>query len=148
MLEYGKSASEIFKNRIAGNYTLRVQYFGSIPNIPSVKESSILIKSNKVNSVEQTCANVSLRKESDNNIDFHEGVFKIYPNPNIGEFRIEFPTANDTYIVRIYDVLGNKIYENTSSDVYFSDINISKISTSAIYLICIQNTEHYYTEKI
>ena len=55
---------------------------------------------------------------------------KVYPNPNNGIFKIE---GNNIQKLRIIDVAGKLVYENSTSQLQY-DIDISKLK-SGIYFI-------------
>jgi serine protease AprX len=79
----------------------------------------------------------------------------IYPNPNSGDFTIDFtPVEPNTEVtVQIYDLAGKLIYSKVYTDVTFmhESIQLSETSNgnaSGIYLVKVINQEHLFTQKV
>ena len=76
--------------------------------------------------------------------------FSIAPNPNKGDFVIEFKTNNSEGIkINIFDLRGRKILENTyTNDVLFSQkINLAAVE-KGIYLVQITAGQNKITKKV
>lgn len=62
-----------------------------------------------------------------------EGNFNIYPNPNNGEFFMEFETCKESAKVEIFDILGRKIHKEFTTET-INSFEL-KILPSGIYFI-------------
>jgi len=71
----------------------------------------------------------------------------LYPNPNNGKFAIQWSVAGDLWSVEIYNVLGQKVYAQSTIHQTQSTINISD-KASGIYLIrVLDNTGNLVSQK-
>lgn len=82
--------------------------------------------------------------------DFNALNFKLYPNPNKGNFTLEFDSAStDDIKVEVYDIRGRKIfaqnYQNTGS--FAEQINLTDIQTG-IYILNVSDGKQTQTRKI
>lgn len=67
---------------------------------------------------------------------------KIYPNPNKGLFTIAVPTGFSEMRLAVYNVVGNKLYENSWRNNKAVDINLSSLPKGIYYLsLFIDNEE-------
>ncbi len=73
--------------------------------------------------------------------------FNIYPNPNCGNFEINFKNEiNDNVRVSVYSIIGELVYEtNTKSSI--ENINLKNI-TNGIYFVNIKSSSIDFTKKI
>lgn len=76
--------------------------------------------------------------------------FKVYPNPNKGNFTLEFDsTSTDDIKVEVYDIRGRKIfaqnYQNTGS--FAQQINLTDVQTG-IYIMNVSDGKQTQTRKI
>lgn len=71
---------------------------------------------------------------------------KIYPNPNMGKFSVELQDVSRNPRIRIYNILGQQIYEAL---IYSENTSINLNSVSAgIYFVNIVQGEKTYNDKI
>ena len=80
-----------------------------------------------------------------------ENTFSVYPNPNNGEFTIEFNASNSGDVnIDVYDIRGrsvyNKLYEN-SSNRFTEKINLGSVQ-SGMYLLNVNDGNRTITKKI
>ena len=81
--------------------------------------------------------------------EFNNKDIKIYPNPSSGIFTLEISnTSNDTYNIKIFDVLGSMVYNNQIS----GNGNISKqidISSYAkgMYFVSIESENNFVISR-
>ncbi|MBP7261965.1 MAG: right-handed parallel beta-helix repeat-containing protein [Bacteroidia bacterium] len=78
---------------------------------------------------------------SDNNSDI-----VLYPNPSSGKFFLQNEIEN-SYIVEIYNLLGEKIYIQNFSGSELEEIDISN-SSKGIYFVKILTKQNSHTERI
>ncbi|WP_452225384.1 T9SS type A sorting domain-containing protein [Lacinutrix chionoecetis] len=75
--------------------------------------------------------------------------FEIYPNPNNGQFNIQFTSVSNNIEIAVYDVRGrsvyNKLYNN--SGTFNENINIGNVQ-SGLYLLNVNDGERTITKKI
>lgn len=84
------------------------------------------------------------------NDSFELDNLSIYPNPNKGQFNVEFDNAlNDQVGIQIFDLSGrsifNQSYETTSS--FSQNINLGRVS-SGMYLVNITDGQRTVTKKV
>jgi hypothetical protein len=85
-----------------------------------------------------------------NTENFDLEAFKVYPNPNEGEFRLKFSTSSTSDIdVQVYDVHGRSVFHKMYQPTQYFDqnINLSSIS-SGIYILKVNNGVKKTTKKI
>lgn len=85
-----------------------------------------------------------------NNEQFEFKDLSLYPNPNIGSFKILFEPANNNEIeIVVHDIRGRTIYEKSFQNIglFEQDIKLEKVQ-SGIYLITIANGENKTTKRI
>jgi Leucine-rich repeat (LRR) protein len=76
--------------------------------------------------------------------DLDELKWTVYPNPSNGNFTLEF--NSNRYQVKVYDIIGNVIYDQVSTSPKH---NIDLIGiASGTYFISIQNNNHVLTKKL
>ncbi|SHJ14732.1 endonuclease [Flavobacterium terrae] len=93
-----------------------------------------------------TCNDLGNKMSNENNIkDSSDISFDIYPNPAKGYFNISLNNFQKGFMVEIYSVLGNKVYEN--NDVTSQEINISNLQTG-VYLIKISKDSETKIKKV
>jgi len=73
-------------------------------------------------------------------------LFKIYPNPNNGNFKIQFPeNHSDIFKIRIIDLSGNTIIDkNVAGKCGEFSLDIPK----GIYLINLESGHHVFSQKL
>lgn len=93
-----------------------------------------------------TCNGLGNKMSNENSIkDSSDISFDIYPNPAKGYFNISLNNFQKGFMVEIYSVLGNKVYEN--NDVTSQEINISNLQTG-VYLIKISKDSETKIKKV
>jgi hypothetical protein len=70
----------------------------------------------------------------------------VYPNPNNGQFTLEFSETNQNILVEVFDIMGKKVYSKNSS-VSINQINIAE-QPKGIYLVKVTANNQVFTEKI
>jgi hypothetical protein len=90
-----------------------------------------------------------IRPNALSNNSFVKNNFSIYPNPNKGEFTIQFKELSADYSVEVFDVTGRVVFEN----FYNQNAELSqKISiqnpTSGVYFVNIKSGNSIVTNKI
>ncbi len=83
------------------------------------------------------------------NEQFLEKEFSIYPNPNKGNFTIEFKELANSFSVEVFDITGKIIYENNydQSANLIQEINLNK-PASGVYFINIKSDKGLVTKKL
>ncbi len=79
-----------------------------------------------------------------------ENLFSIFPNPNNGEFKIQFNTLiSENVEVDVYDLRGRAIYNNTfhSSSIHTETIDLGN-TPSGMYLVDVNDGFKKSTKKI
>jgi Leucine-rich repeat (LRR) protein len=76
--------------------------------------------------------------------DIYKKGIKVYPNPSSGVFTLEF--NSDSYLVSIYSVIGNKVYENISNTSKHK-IDLSNYP-KGIYFVKIKKDNKVYNNRI
>ena len=85
-----------------------------------------------------------------NTENFELEAFKVYPNPNEGEFRLKFSTSSTSDIdVQVYDVHGRTVFHKMYQPTQYFDqnINLNSIS-SGIYILKVNDGVKKTTKKI
>lgn len=74
---------------------------------------------------------------------------KIYPNPNNGEFWLEFEkNQNGMQNIFVYDLLGKQVFsKNINNPQKIEKLNLTALN-EGIYIISIQNKEKIFNQKI
>jgi hypothetical protein len=84
------------------------------------------------------------------NEDFEFTNFALFPNPNKGNFTLQFenPTSNEVK-VNVYDMSGRRIFENNYFDqtIFNQNIQLNNINTG-IYLLSITSGNQKMTRRI
>lgn len=76
--------------------------------------------------------------------------FNLYPNPNNGNFTINFDADNSSPVeVKVFDLRGREIYSNkyTNQSLFDETINLDAVQ-SAVYLLKVKNGNRSVTKKI
>ena len=93
-------------------------------------------------------SNLFLTQQVYTSINTNKNLFSISPNPSNGLIHIRFDNnLPENCVVRIYNLLGNVIYENhdcINNETIEVRLNVSE----GIYFIQVGNKEPYYTTKI
>ncbi len=71
----------------------------------------------------------------------------IYPNPNKGIFHLSNNIFKSPYSVIVFDVFGNKVFENIHTNLKNTTINITN-KPRGLYIVKIYNKNSIITEKI
>jgi type IX secretion system substrate protein len=71
--------------------------------------------------------------------------FKIYPNPNNGQFTIELPSSGNQQI-EVTDLLGKQVYSQTATQST-AQINLQGYP-KGIYIVKVNSGEKTFVEKI
>jgi subtilisin-like proprotein convertase family protein len=75
--------------------------------------------------------------------------FSLYPNPNNGDFNIQFnSTSNEPIALSVFDIRGRQIYANTYSNNGFFNENIQLNNLqSGVYLVKVKDGKNEITKK-
>jgi len=76
--------------------------------------------------------------------------FSLYPNPNKGNFTIQFQSESTNGVqILVHDILGRKVYNNTfeSNGLFSKNIQLPNI-TAGIYLVTVIDGERRTVKKI
>ena len=73
--------------------------------------------------------------------------FLISPNPTSNNFTITFPNTITTGTIEIYNVLGEKVFEETMHNSSAKQIHLTNIS-AGIYFVNVYDREKYYCKKL
>lgn len=115
---------------IGTEYTARVEFGGDAPigfaRLNAANNASIVLKSGVVTSLEYNITQSS---------------FQISPNPNNGSFSFK---SNEESDLSIYDLLGNKVYEQNA--VLNKDLNLSL--SQGVYFIHVKNDIGVQVQKM
>lgn len=64
--------------------------------------------------------------------------FSVYPNPNKGNFNINFESKGN-FEIGLYDVLGNKVYENSVENKSLVSLNLADVLSKGYYMLRIKD---------
>ncbi|WP_395077799.1 zinc-dependent metalloprotease [Flavobacterium sp.] len=76
--------------------------------------------------------------------------FTLFPNPNIGSFKISFtPETNDEINIQVYDMSGRKVYNKSflNSGMFDQELQMNTIS-SGMYFVNIENGAKKLVKRI
>lgn len=94
-----------------------------------------------------TCSGVGTRLGNVNGIkeikDLTNIDFNLFPNPSNGNFIINFENTNGNFLVEIYSLIGQKVFEKQTNE----SISVSNLSTG-IYLVKMLKDGKSVTKKI
>ena len=121
---------------------------GTISTDPSKvnTSASILFSFKKAfnNLIEIDITHFGIREQSE------KANFTIYPNPNNGQFTLQFSDASPAQLnskIEIYNTLGQKMYSTTIKNQIPSTIDISNL-LKGIYFVRYADKENNFSEKI
>ena len=141
-----------------GGLTYPITLAANTPNdgtevitVPSVVSSTCRIMIEAVNNI--FIAVNSTQFAVDNNLsttNFGLKDFKLYPNPNTGNFSVEFDSATSTDInIAVYDIRGRQIfdknYQNTGR--FSQNLQLNNVQ-AGVYLVNINDGDKKETRKI
>lgn len=93
-----------------------------------------------------TCNGLGNKTSNENNIKESSDIsFNVYPNPAKGNFNISLNNYQKGFLVEIYSVLGNKVYQN--DNLTSQEINITNLQTG-IYLVKISKDSDTKIKKV
>ena len=84
------------------------------------------------------------------NEDFNLVGFSLYPNPNKGNFTVQFNSISSNNIgITVHDLRGRKVYnqEFTNTRLFSQNINLSQIQ-SGIYIVTVKDGDKKVDKKI
>lgn len=91
----------------------------------------------------ETCKDVTLGIATPN----EQNGFKLYSNPNIGNFTIEIENPQKNISIEVYDLIGNLVKSvETSPNKWSYDINLNM--ADGIYLVRVTNGEVVFNQKV
>jgi hypothetical protein len=76
-----------------------------------------------------------------------EKSIKVYPNPNNGQFALEFSNIESGATVSIYNMLGAVVYQSIATNETIQKASIQGI-TKGIYILKVKDSEEQLTRKI
>lgn len=76
-----------------------------------------------------------------------EKSIKVYPNPNNGQFTLEFSNVESGATIRIYNMLGSQIYRSTTTSQTSHKVNLPEIKRG-IYFIKVTDGKEQFTKKM
>jgi hypothetical protein len=82
--------------------------------------------------------------------DFEDIDFVLYPNPNKGNFTVQFtPQSAERVKIYVHDILGKVVYSNSfsSTDSFSENIQLTNVS-SGIYLVTIIDGDRKTVKKL
>jgi hypothetical protein len=77
----------------------------------------------------------------------NENTVKIYPNPNNGNFTIEFSNLETGTEISVYNMTGKTVFRGYITEQLQQNINLGKTSTG-LYVVKIKNGKELITKKI
>jgi hypothetical protein len=78
---------------------------------------------------------------------FNVKSFNIYPNPNNGNFTIDFKSLTEKTFIDVYDISGRKVFSNVSENEQNINISLEEVN-KGIYFVQIKEGDVLNTEKI
>lgn len=84
------------------------------------------------------------------NEEFNLEGFNLYPNPNKGNFTVQFnSTTAKPIAIEVYDLRGRKVFnqEYTNETMFSQNINLSKVQ-SGIYIVTVKDGDKKVNKKI
>jgi len=72
---------------------------------------------------------------------------KVFPNPSNGNFAIEIKNFESCTDVRVFNLLGEKVYQSSAKSTSNHVINLPEI-TMGIYLVKVSNGKEQFIKKI
>jgi hypothetical protein len=103
---------------------------------PSIVENPIIEKSALLDN-EFESINQNLKEKS----------VKVYPNPNNGQFTLEFSNVESGAIVNIYNILGAIVYQSAAKNEVSQKISLPNIERG-IYFVKIMAGKKHFTKKM
>lgn len=78
-----------------------------------------------------------------------QDTFSVYPNPNNGEFTLQFSSVSKDVTLSVFDIRGRSVYKKsyTNSGTFKETINLGNVQ-SGMYLLNINNDGRTITKKI
>lgn len=104
----------------------------------------------KFGTINSASLNVCNQTYTLGNPDVENVAFTLYPNPNKGNFTIQFKSDSINRVqIYVHDVLGKKVYSNTfdNTDYFNQNIQLSNVS-SGIYLVTVVDGDRRTVKKI
>ncbi len=91
----------------------------------------------------KTCKNVTL---GISNLIQPKG-FKIYPNPNGGQFTIEIDNPEKNLSIEIYDLIG-KLVKTVETEIGKSSYMVDLTNADGLYLVKVKNGERVWCNRV
>ncbi|PTT16551.1 propanediol utilization protein, partial [Flavobacterium sp. HMWF030] len=104
----------------------------------------------KFGTINSASLNVCNQTYTLGNPDVENVAFILYPNPNKGNFTIQFKSDSINRVhIYVHDALGKKVYSNSfdSTDYFNQNIQLSNVS-SGIYLVTVIDGDRRTVKKI
>ncbi|MDD2673673.1 MAG: zinc-dependent metalloprotease family protein [Flavobacterium sp.] len=117
-----------------GNWTLRVRD----------------LDTGKVGTIDSASITICTKTYTLATPDFEINDFVVFPNPNKGNFNVQFTTKSDAEVkVMVYDLLGRKLFENDFKNKSNFNENIQlKNVYAGVYLLTVSDGERKEVRKI
>lgn len=85
-------------------------------------------------------------KLSENDYINSDCVISIFPNPSSGDFEVRYGKMIENGNFQVFDVLGQKVFEETISFSSINEINLYKVA-QGMYIIRVYDGEKFYQKK-
>ena len=75
--------------------------------------------------------------------------FSLYPNPNNGNFTVQFSSEHNDVNVRVHDLRGRQVFAKSfqNNGLFNQELNLNNAS-SGIYLVTVQDGNRKEVKKI
>ena len=81
--------------------------------------------------------------------DFNFADFALYPNPNNGNFKVEFNSSSNNINIAVHDISGRKIFNKTfqNSGLFSEELQLSS-AQAGIYLVTVSDGDKKIVKRI
>lgn len=119
--------------------------------VPGVVSSTCRVMVEAVGNIFLAVNSMQFAVEGDlSTADFGLKDFKLYPNPNTGNFNVEFDSATSTDVkIAVYDIRGRQIFQKSYANTGMFSQNLQLDNVQAgVYLVNINDGDKKETRKI